>query len=104
MRCAPRQSGALTDGRFGVGSRLTLVFLCDGLAIDVDNVIKPIQDALIGVAYADDNVLTDVESHRRMMGEPMLFSALPPLLRKPWIQGPECIYIRLDHPYSDEAR
>ena len=48
--------------------RLTIVFLCDDAApIDVDNVVKPIQDALLHVAYSDDVLVTDVDSHRRYL-------------------------------------
>jgi Holliday junction resolvase RusA-like endonuclease len=83
---------------FGSGSRLTLFYLYHGQAIDVDNVIKPIADALSGVAYEDDGVLSDVESHRRLLGEPLVVSSLPPLLQRPWLAMRECVYIRVDHP------
>jgi len=86
------------DTLFGSGSRLTLYYLYQGQAIDVDNVIKPIADALSGVAYRDDSVLTDVESHRRLLGEPLVVSNLPPLLQRPWLDMRECVYIRVDHP------
>ncbi|MCY7322951.1 MAG: RusA family crossover junction endodeoxyribonuclease [Phormidesmis sp. CAN_BIN36] len=30
------------------------------MALDVDNIVKPIQDAIIGLAYVDDDQVTDV--------------------------------------------
>ncbi|MFL5382598.1 MAG: hypothetical protein ACJ8GN_08820 [Longimicrobiaceae bacterium] len=87
---------------FGSGSRLTLFYLYHGQAIDVDNVIRPIANALTGVAYEDDGVLSDVESHRRLLGEPLVLTSLPPLLQRPWLDMRECVYIRVDHPTEIE--
>lgn len=41
--------------------RLTVVYYHDGVTIrlDNDNLVKPIQDALNGIAYADDRLITD---------------------------------------------
>ena len=49
---------------------LTLVYLYDTDPVDVDNTIKPIQDALVGLVYEDDLLITDVESHRRPPSKP----------------------------------
>lgn len=83
---------------FGSGTRLTVFFLCDGSVIDADNVIKPIQDALTGLVYHNDWVVSDVESHRRMVREPVLLSTLPALLRDPMLQRRQCVYVRVDPP------
>ena len=32
--------------------------------VDTDNIIKPIQDGLIGLVYEDDSLVTDVEDNR----------------------------------------
>ena len=39
---------------------ITLVYLYDEAALDVDNFIKPIEDALVGLAFSDDSVNTEV--------------------------------------------
>ena len=41
--------------------------MCDSSPADIDNSIKPIQDALVGVVLADDFQVTDVDSHRRFL-------------------------------------
>ncbi len=46
---------------------ITLVYLYDEAALDVDNFIKPIQDALVGLAFSDDSVITDVVIRRRQL-------------------------------------
>jgi Holliday junction resolvase RusA-like endonuclease len=48
---------------------LRLLYLYDEVALDVDNILKPIHDALIGVILEDDSVVTDVEI-RLVGGEP----------------------------------
>ena len=34
---------------------ITLVYLYDEVALDVDNILKPIQDALVGLVFSDDS-------------------------------------------------
>ena len=34
--------------------QLTLVYFCNDRPADIDNIIKPIQDALVGLVYVDD--------------------------------------------------
>jgi len=84
----------------GVRIRLTIVFLCGGTNVDVDNLIKPIQDALTGWAYRNDEQVTDVDSHRRSLRERRLDTdRLPRLLAEAWVAGSECVYVR-----GEEAR
>jgi crossover junction endodeoxyribonuclease RusA len=78
-----------------VGLRLTLVYLCDESPADIDNIIKPIQDALVGVVYADDSLISDVDSHRRFLSDAIDLTNLPPLLIKGISLGEECIYVRV---------
>ena len=77
--------------------RFTVVFLCDDRApIDVDNVIKPLQDALLGIAFEDDVIVTDTDSHRRFVQDPLDLTDLPTLLAEMLIIGEESVYIRLE--------
>ena len=47
--------------------RLTVVYYHDqdDVRIDEDNMLKPIQDALARVVYADDNLVSDGSAHKR---------------------------------------
>jgi crossover junction endodeoxyribonuclease RusA len=78
-----------------VGLRFTLVYLCNDSPADVDNIIKPIQDALIGVVFADDSQLSDVDSHRRFLSDTIDITSLPPLLIEGVATGEECVYVRV---------
>jgi len=77
--------------------RLTIVFLSDDQQrLDVDNVIKPIQDALTLVFYGDDDVVSDVDAHRRTWTDPSNEDLLPELLKAPWKEQRECVYVRVE--------
>ena len=85
------------------GLRLTIVYLSDDSPADIDNIIKPIQDALVGVVYADDALISDVDSHRRFLSDAIDITNLPLLLIKGVASGEECIYIRVCLAESLEA-
>lgn len=78
-----------------VALRFTLVYLCDDSPADTDNIIKPIQDALVGLVFEDDGLVSDVDSHRRFISEGIDIGSLPPLLRNGVIGGGECVYVRV---------
>lgn len=82
----PVSSGAL---------RCTIVYLCGGTPLDVDNIVKPIQDALVGVIFDDVMQISDVDSHRRFLGDPIDATVLPFLLRAGISAGAECVYVRI---------
>lgn len=67
--------------------KLTVVYLCDDNPADIDNIIKPIQDGLIGVVLADDIQVIDLDIHRRFLSEPIDIIHLPARLREGVLQG-----------------
>lgn len=75
--------------------RVTIVYLCGDSPADIDNIIKPIQDALIGVVFEDDSLVSDVDSHRRFLAEPIDVTFLPTLLQSGVAYGNECVYVRV---------
>jgi len=79
----------------GKNIRLTLVYLYDTDPADVDNIIKPIQDALVGLVYADDTSITDVDAHLRSLLEPFDLTRFPSELLRGIDSGKECVYVRV---------
>ena len=75
---------------------LTLVYLYNTDPVDTDNIIKPIQDALIRLVYEDDSLVTDVESHRRSLSDTFDVALCPLLLVRGIISGIECVYVRIN--------
>lgn len=82
--------------RNGLNLHLTLVYLCDDDPVDVDNIIKPIQDALVGLVYDDDLWISDVESHRRPLTGTFEIAKYPILLVNAIFSGSECVYVRIN--------
>lgn len=74
---------------------LTLVYLYEADPIDTDNIIKPIQDALIGLVYEDDSLVTDVESHRRALSGTFDVALCPLLLLHGIRSHSESVYVRI---------
>lgn len=82
---------------------LKLVYLCGKNPVDVDNIIKPIQDALDGLVYAGDANVTDVKSHRRPLSDAFDVVRLPDLLLVGLQTAQECVYVAVSesHPLED---
>lgn len=89
--------GLPIDGQY---LHLTLVYLCrdlpdDPSLLDIDNIIKPIQDSLVGVVVSDDRFISDVDGHRRFLSHPIDITNLPSLLQYAILNGSECVYVRV---------
>lgn len=74
-----------------LSSNSSFLYLAADDAADVDNIIKPIQDALVGLVYSD------IDCHRRYLSEPIEVSDLPPLLQAAVAVAEECVYVRVSH-------
>lgn len=85
-------TGAILSGQ---DIQLTLIYLYNSDPVDTDNIIKPIQDALIGLIYDDDLLITDVDSHRRSLYGTFDLTLCPILLVQGITSGLECVYIRV---------
>jgi crossover junction endodeoxyribonuclease RusA len=80
----------------GTGNlELLLVYLFDLAPPDTDNIVKPIQDALVGLVFADDALISDVESHRRSLVGTFDLTRLPALLVAGIAAGQECVYVKV---------
>ncbi len=75
--------------------QLTLVYLCGVSPPDADNIVKPIQDALVGLVFSDDSLITDVESHRRSLAGAFDLTRLPDLVFAGVSSGQECVYVKV---------
>lgn len=78
--------------------QLTLVYLYESNPVDTDNIIKPIQDALIGLVYDDDSRVSDVDSHRRPLNGTFDLTRQPALLIGAISSGKECVFVRVSVP------
>jgi crossover junction endodeoxyribonuclease RusA len=71
------------------------VLFYEKFGLDVDNIIKPIQDALVGLAFPDDSLVTDVISRRRQLRRTFDLSRVSPVLIEGFAYGDEFVYIHV---------
>ncbi|WP_217550298.1 RusA family crossover junction endodeoxyribonuclease [Pantoea sp. GbtcB22] len=62
---------------------------------DINNFVKPVQDALNSCIYADDSLVKDVSAHMRILSEPNAITGLPYILKEAIIEGIACVYVAI---------
>lgn len=72
---------------------LQITYFYDAVAIDVDNIVKPIQDAIIRLAYIDDNQVTDVLIRKRNLSGSFKVENMTSTLAEGFSRGNEFLYI-----------
>jgi crossover junction endodeoxyribonuclease RusA len=63
--------------------------------LDVDNMLKPILDALNGLVYIDDKQVTDVIGKKRDINGTFNLQNASPLLRTSLTKGIEFVYVQI---------
>lgn len=82
---------------------MTVIHLYDEVALDVDNILKPIMDALIGLTFDDDSRVTDATSRRRYLKGTFRLEGVSPALAGGFALGREFVYVRVaDAPPQDQ--
>ena len=67
----------------------------EGAPADVDNIPKPILDAIKGVVYVDDQQVTDLVCRRRPLGGPHKVDPVSRMLAEGLAEGREFVHIRI---------
>lgn len=78
--------------------QITVVYYHEGseVRLDNDNVLKPIQDALIGLIYVDDRQITDTMIRKTSIDGQFVLRGISPILAAAFSQGVQLVYIRVD--------
>jgi crossover junction endodeoxyribonuclease RusA len=72
---------------------VTLIYLYDEVALDVANILKPIQDALVGLVFPDDSLVTDVIIRRRELRGTFDLTRVSSVLVEGFEYGNEFVYV-----------
>lgn len=72
---------------------LQITYFYDSVTMDVDNIVKPIQDALIGLTYIDDTQVTDVIVRKRDLSGNLKVKYMTPTLAEGFARGKEFLHI-----------
>ena len=81
---------------------LTLLYLYEEAALDLDNIVKPIQDALVGVALDDDALVSDIVIRRRSLRTTFRLDGLTPVLTAAFDRGGEFVYVKIEDAPAQE--
>ena len=72
---------------------LSITYVYNGRPIDVDNVPKPILDALKGLVFLDDRQVTDMHCRRRNLYDNLVLMDPSNSLRQAVVSGTEVVQI-----------
>ncbi len=71
------------------------VYYYEGAPLDTDNMIKPIQDALKGLVYIDDCIITDCHPAKRNLSGNFRVKGMSPVLAEGFCSGSEFIHVKI---------
>ena len=78
--------------------RLIITYFYDSAPLDVDNIVKPIQDALIGLVYYDDDQITEVNARKRNLNGSFRVRDVSPAVADGFVRGRGFVHILVEEP------
>jgi Holliday junction resolvase RusA-like endonuclease len=75
---------------------LVITYYYEGESPDVDNIIKPIQDALIEVVFNDDDQVVDTKARKRQIDGSFRIRGVSPVLLNAFSDGDDFIHIKVE--------
>lgn len=82
---------------------VTITYYYEGESPDVDNIIKPIQDALNDVVFVDDAQVVETKSRKRLINGSYRIRGSSAVLLEAFSNGDAFIHVRvIDAPDSEE--
>ncbi|MEH2258427.1 RusA family crossover junction endodeoxyribonuclease [Nostoc sp.] len=72
---------------------LQITYFYDSVQIDVDNIVKPIQDAIKGLAHVDDNQVSDLVVRKRNLSGNFRIENMTSTLAEGFARGNEFLHI-----------
>jgi len=75
---------------------VTITYYYEDTSPDVDNIIKPIQDALIGIIFIDDNQVVDTKARKRKIDGSYRIRGASSILLLAFSKGKSFLHIKVD--------
>ena len=82
---------------------LTVTCFYRAADFDVDNIVKPIQDALIELVYFDDSQVTDVLSRKRNLDGNFVLKDISDVLAEGLSRGNEILHVLVERAPNQEV-
>jgi|SRR5215208_2466060 len=98
VRAAAAQYWPFQDAPLAQEISVSITYFFEGAPADVDNVIKPILDAIKGLAYQDDIQITDLVSRRRPLEGPYRVESVSAVLAAGIALNREFLHVRVASP------
>jgi crossover junction endodeoxyribonuclease RusA len=76
--------------------RISMTYYYEGDTPDVDNIIKPIQDALNGVVFVDDQQLAETKSRKRPLDGSYQIKGASAVLLSAFSEAKEFLHVRVE--------
>lgn len=76
--------------------QIVITYYYEGSTPDIDNIIKPIQDALIGVIYVDDNQIADTRSRKKEINGSYTVRKVSLPILQAFSKGSEFVHVKID--------
>ena len=76
---------------------VTITYVYDEVPLDVDNIPKPILDALKGLVFSDDDQLTDMLCRKRDLNADLQVQRFSPVLNEALARSTPFVHIIVDY-------
>jgi crossover junction endodeoxyribonuclease RusA len=76
--------------------RITITYYYEGDTPDVDNIIKPIQDAMNGVVFVDDGQVDETKSRKRPLNGSYQIKGASGVLLHAFAAGKDFLHVRVE--------
>jgi crossover junction endodeoxyribonuclease RusA len=83
--------------------RVVITHVFTGVSSDLDNLAKPVLDALKGLAYEDDGQVTDIIMKKRDVSRNLRLETLFPLLLSALDRGEEFLHVLVEEAPDQEV-
>ena len=82
---------------------VTITYVYDEVRLDVDNIPKPILDALKGLVFSDDDQITDMLCRKRYLNADLQIHRFSPVLNDALAKSTPFVHIIVDHAPDQEV-
>lgn len=76
---------------------IVITYYYEGDTPDIDNIIKPIQDALNGIIYQDDNQVADTRSRKKEINSSYRIRNVSLPILQAFSKGTEFVHVKIDN-------
>ncbi|MDE2688618.1 MAG: RusA family crossover junction endodeoxyribonuclease [Chloroflexota bacterium] len=97
VRRVGKQYWEMDDEPVAESVMLTITYFFTDRQMDVDNIPKPISDALNGLVYIDDNQITDILFRKRNLNDDLRIENSSGILRQAVVRNIPFVYIRVEN-------